>query len=381
MSVFTDRLEQAFRDTLSYTIGAPEHLDFRWSELLGNVLAKGVVVVVLVGVFSLLYWLLRTGLKWCEKRFNLAHEWIDAFKNALKFFWLLACLIAVLSQCGMTPETLQATARASIAGLVFYILWKVSSRFMGRALGRFNLDASIEQLLKNLLSVLIVVLGIAAVMAQFGFNILSIIAGLGIVGLAVGFAAQSTLSNFIAGITILLERPFRIGDWVRINDQEGKIIKIALRTTHIKTRDNISIIIPNATVASADLTNLTARDLIRFSVFCQIAYKESIAQAREVILTRLDGIEDILHTPAPLVNARELADSGVTLVIRYWLNPVQVERQPRISEMLLEEIKSALDAASIEIPFPHVQLMYNPADNQPTNQSASTATSKPTIID
>ena len=80
--------------------------------------------------------------------------------------------------------------------------------------------------------------------AVFGFDVVSIVAGLGIVGIAVGFAAQSTLSNFIAGITLLIERPFRIGDWVTINGQDGKVVKIALRTTWLRTRDNIFTMIP-----------------------------------------------------------------------------------------------------------------------------------------
>ncbi len=103
-------------------------------------------------------------------------------------------------------------------------------------------------------------------------------------GIAVGFAAQSTLSNFIAGITLLIERPFRIGDWVNINGQDGKVVKIALRTTWLRTRDNIfAMIPPNDSVASSDIINYSAEGITRLSFMVGIAYKESVAHAREVI--------------------------------------------------------------------------------------------------
>ncbi|MEC7119647.1 MAG: mechanosensitive ion channel family protein [Pseudomonadota bacterium] len=358
MSNFLEQLSQAFADSMFYTVGAPVQQQIDWTQIGALLLSKFVVTLILITVFSLIYVGLRRALQLIEQRVNLHADWFTACRQALRFFWLLAVVIAVLSQAGMQPASIQAFARAAIASLVFYVFWVITIRFLGKALRRFHLEQAIEQLLRNILSVMIVVLGFAAVLAQFGFNIVSIVAGLGIVGLAVGFAAQSTLANFIAGITILMERPFRIGDWVRINNNEGKIIRIALRTTHLKTRDNISVIIPNQTVASSVLVNLTARPLSRFDIECRIGYAESVTQAREVITARLADFEQILHTPEPMITTKALGDFGVILLVRFWLSPEMIERLPIICEQVIEEIKSALNEANIEIPYPHMRLLY-----------------------
>jgi len=190
-----------------------------------------------------------------------------------------------------------------------------------------------------------------------------VIAGLGIVGLAVGFAAQSTLANFIAGVTLLLERPFQIGDWVEINGQTGKVMEIALRTTRLRTRDNIYTVIPNSSVAEADIVNLSAGGPLRVRIPVGIAYKESVSAAREVILPLLVAKEHVLQDPdmTPAVTMSALGDSSVDLTVLYWLSPENIDIQPRISAQLLESIKEALDAAGIQIPFPHLQLFIDEA--------------------
>lgn len=360
MSQFIQQLHQAFTDSLLYTVGAsPIHVEqIDWAQISGILLSKLVVSLVLLSLVALLYFGLRRGLHLLERRLHVASEWLSPLHQALRFFALLSSVMVILSQLGIAATSVQAIARAAIAALIFYVFWVFTLRFLSRALRRLQLEQAIHQLLRNILSVMIVLLGFAAVLAQFGVNIVSIIAGLGIVGLAVGFAAQSTLANFIAGITILMERPFRIGDWVRINNNEGKIIRIALRTTHLKTRDNISVIIPNQTVASSVLINLTARPLSRFDIECRIGYAESVVQAREVISARLADFDRILHTPEPTITTKTLGDSGVILLVRFWLSPDLIAQLPMICEQVLEEIKYALNDANIDIPFPHMRLLY-----------------------
>ena len=199
------------------------------------------------------------------------------------------------------------------------------------------------------------------ILAQF--DVVSIVAGLGIVGIAVGFAAQSTLSNFIAGITLLIERPFRIGDWVTINGQDGKVVKIALRTTWLRTRDNIFTMIPNDSVASSDIINYSAEGATRLNIPVGIAYKESAKAAREVIMPVLRAHPEALQSAGmePRVLMESLGDSSVNLKAQVWITPDNLDVQPRIMAEILEQIKEALDAAGIEIPFPHLQLFIDDA--------------------
>ena len=207
-------------------------------------------------------------------------------------------------------------------------------------------------------------------MAQFGFDIVSLVAGLGIASIAVGFAAQSTLANFIAGITILLEQSFQVGDWVNINDNEGRVVVIALRTTHILTRDNITVIIPNSNVASSVVTNLTSKNFIRFDIRMRIAFEDDVDKAREVILQVLSDSEVVLKRPETSATVDEIGEYGVFFVIRFWVKPAAVARMPKIKEALTENIKRAFDEANISTPYPHMRLLMpknvdSPIDTKP----------------
>lgn len=210
---------------------------------------------------------------------------------------------------------------------------------------------------KNVLSVLLLVLGLASVMAQFGFDIVSLVAGLGIAGLAVGFAAQSTLANFIAGITILLEQSFQVGDWVHINENEGRVVVIALRTTHVLTRDNITVIIPNSKVASSEVTNITSKNFIRFDIHVRIAFEDDIPTARQEILQVLSDTDVVLSRPESSATVDEIGEYGVFFIVRFWVKPASVARMPVIKEGITENIKLAFDAAGISTPYPHMRLL------------------------
>ena len=226
-------------------------------------------------------------------------------------------------------------------------------------LKHYELNASIEQLLKNLLLVLILVLAFATVMAKFGFDIFSIVAGLGIAGLAVGWASQSTLANFIAGIVILVEQSFQVGDWIRLGDKEGRVVKISLRATQILDRDNIIIIIPNSAVASSEVVNLTSKKMIRFDVKTRIGLHADITAARSAIIKTLQKDEVVLKHPAPLATVDSIGESGINLIVRFWVAPLSVARIPVIKENINEKIKRALDEAGIEVPYPYMKLIMD----------------------
>ena len=278
-------------------------------------------------------------------------------RSVLRYIWIVASLIAIMSQISFEPETIKATAKASTWAGIYYVLWTSSGQIIHKVLQHYGLNASIEQLLKNILSVLLLVLGLASVMAQFGFDIVSLVAGLGIAGLAVGFAAQSTLANFIAGITILLEQSFQVGDWVNINDNEGRVVVIALRTTHVLTRDNITVIIPNSNVASSEVTNLTSKNFIRFDVRVRIAFEDDIDNARKEILQVLTDNDVVLNRPETSATVDEIGEYGVFFIVRFWVKPAAVARMPKIKEGLREDIKRAFDAANISTPYPHMRLL------------------------
>jgi len=333
------------------------------AELAARSLSQLLVASVLIAVFGAGYLCLRWLMHHLMRRFSLQDQTLKPLILGLRYIFFLLTALAIMAQLGVARELLVAAGRAAMIALMFYVAWAVVTRILITLLMRYHLDPSIEQLMRNVVSVMIVTFGVVTVLGQFGFDILSMVAGLGIVGLAVGFAAQSTLSNFIAGVTILIERPFRIGDWVRIHDQDGKVMKIALRTTWLRTRDNVFTMIPNDSVASSDIINYSAEGALRVRMTVGIAYKESIAAARAVILPILEAHPDVLKQPdmMPGVSTAGLGDSSVDLRVSFWIDPDRIDIQPRISAQLLESIKNGLDAAGIEIPFPHMQLFIDEA--------------------
>lgn len=364
MESFGADLIEQLRRNLGDAFQAVSGGNLDWGALLVEILGQLLVSLIYLGVFLCVYLILigaiRLGLGERRTKTPLYNQ----MRNGLRYLAGLGALVVILAQFGVSPEVLKAMARAGFMVLGFYVVWVVFRRLIKDGSSRYRMDPSIRQLVENLFAVIAATLAVVTVLAQFGFDVVSIIAGLGIVGIAVGFAAQSTLSNFIAGITLLIERPFRIGDWVTINGQEGKVVKIALRTTWLRTRDNIFTMIPNDSVASTDIINYSAEGATRLNIPVGIAYKESAKAAREVLMPVLLAHPEVLQGSGmePRVLLKSLGDSSVNLEIKVWITPDNLDVRPRIMADILEQVKEALDAAGIEIPFPHLQLFIDDAE-------------------
>lgn len=360
---FTGAVGEQLKQNLGDTLEAMAGGQVDWAELAVYVFSQVLVSAIYLGLFIGGYLLITGTLRIVVGKRRSQSALFSQVRTGLKYLFALGALLVILAQFGAGPGFLKAMARAGFMALGFFVGWLVLARLMKEAIGRYGMDPSIRQLIENLFAVLMVTFAVVAILAQFGFDVLSIVAGLGIVGIAVGFAAQSTLSNFIAGITLLIERPFRIGDWVSINGQDGKVVKIALRTTWLRTRDNIFTMIPNDSVASSDIVNYSAEGATRLNIPVGIAYKESARAAREVIMPVLLSHPEVLKGGAmePRVVMKSLGDSSVDLEVKIWITPDNLDVQPRIMADVLEQIKEALDAAGIEIPFPHLQLFIDDA--------------------
>ena len=354
-----EQLKKNLGDSLE-ALGAGE---VDWTDLGVGVISQLLILMVYLGLYAGIYLVIIAALKAVLGQKRSDSQTFAHVRTGLRYLVGLGFLLTVLAQFGATPELLKSVAKAGFIALGFYVGWLVLGRVIVESMQRAHLDPSIRQLVDNLFSVLLVAFGAVTVLAQFGFDVLSIVAGLGIVGIAVGFAAQSTLSNFIAGVTLLIERPFRIGDWVTINGQDGKVVKIALRTTWLRTRDNIFTMIPNDSVASSEIVNFSTEGAIRLNISVGIAYKERAEAARQIIMPILEQHPEVLQVAdmMPKVMLSNLGDSSIDLTVQAWIGPDNLDVQPSIKAELLEQIKDALDHAGIEIPFPHLQLFIDDA--------------------
>ena len=204
-----------------------------------------------------------------------------------------------------------------------------------------------------------IVYATAAVIALdvLGVNVMPFIAGAGVLGVAVGFAAKDTLSNLIAGILLIIDRPFEIGDRIEVwsapsgSASWGDVIDIGLRATRIKTTDNIVIIIPNNEIMTRDIVNYTTiYASIRVRVNIGIAYDADITKAKALIIQAANSVDWILPEPAPKVVVRSFGESSVDLQLRIWIKNAR-KRMDTIDH-ITDTVKTLFDENGIEIPFP-----------------------------
>lgn len=311
--------------------------------------------VLLIGVYGLLFWGLSRLALWLLGRYGPpdAHPVLRRTLGAL--LWLTFLLLAAVSISGLFPALgtyAPAMFRVYLLLAVLYVGWALLRHFLSRQARLWDLDASLSLLLRNLLWTLWMVVGVYLIFRQFGVDLLPILGGLGVVGLAVGFAAQDILANLISGVTLLLDRPFRIGDWIRVRDYEGEVHGLTLRTTRIYTRDNEYVSIPNKEIAEATVTNLTAGGRLRLNVPLPLAYRERVGAARALLLEVMAAHPKVLKDPAPLVLVREVNETYLELILRFWVTAEDVKAYPVVTMQLREAAKEALQDAGLEPPFP-----------------------------
>ena len=238
---------------------------------------------------------------------------------------------------------------AIIILIVGRIVAGICRRAVRKILTRTKTDESIISFAGSLVYALVIVFVIIAVLQKFGVETASLVAVLGAATFAIGFALQGSLSNFAAGVMILLFRPYSVGDFIDAAGVTGSVKEIKLFTTVLASPDNIKIIVPNSKIFGDTIKNITAFDTRRVSVEVGISYGSSISKAVDVIMNLVKADKRVLSDPAPMVAVTALADSSVNLVVRPW---VKKEDFWDVYFDFNRKIKEALDENGIEIPFP-----------------------------
>jgi small-conductance mechanosensitive channel len=247
-----------------------------------------------------------------------------------------------------------------IAFLLSLFVGGIAKRLIHTAGESTRLDLTLMDLFGRLTSAFMLVLGlfVAAVIIFPTFNPGDLIAGLGITTVAISFAFKDILQNFFAGILILWRRPFVIGDQIRTLDYEGTVEDINIRSTRLKTYDGERVVLPNGDVYTHAILVRTAYDRRRVRFMVGIGYPDSIEAARVTIHRVLKQTEGVLTAPEPLVLVAELAPSSVNFNIYFWVGAEQ-SNVLNVSDAVATGIKLALDAAGIDMPFPHQVVLFH----------------------
>jgi small conductance mechanosensitive channel len=244
-----------------------------------------------------------------------------------------------------------------MAMILFSLFW-FANKLIRRVLKTFLKKMKVEKEPTNLLlrgaSIGLYIFAFLTIADQLQVNIKSLLAGVGVVGIAISFAAKDTVANIISGIVIIIDRPFREGDWVSIGSLDATVTQIRLRTTVLTTFNNETVVVPNQQISQERIINYTITPKIRVKIPISIAYKESISAARMALLETTKGDTLILQDPLPRVIVTDLGGSSVNLQLRFWIE--NSDDQYTFIFEYTEKCKIALDKAGIEIPYPHLQL-------------------------
>jgi small conductance mechanosensitive channel len=241
------------------------------------------------------------------------------------------------------------------ACIVIYLigrkLIKYLNYLMGKLMSRKEFDPSVATFLKSLINIILTAALIIMIVNILGINNSSFVALLASVGVALGMAMSGTLQNFAGGVMILLFRPYRVGDYILAQGQEGTVKEIQIFNTVIITADNRTIFIPNGGLSSNTIVNFNNQKNRRVEWTIGIDYGTDYDRAKAIVQTILDGDKRILSDPAPFIALKALNDSSVDLVIRAW---VLINDYWDVYFNINEQIYKGFDAKGINIPFPQL---------------------------
>ncbi len=242
--------------------------------------------------------------------------------------------------------------RIVAAVAIFFFGWwaaKIIRSIIRKLMERAHVDPTIITFVKNLAYIALLAFVFIAALGKLGIQTASFIAVLGAAGLAVGLALQGSLANFAAGVLLIIFRPFRVDDVIDAAGVIGKVEKIEVFTTQLKTPDNKTIIIPNSKLTADNIVNISAKPTRRVDMTFGVGYEDDLDKVKQVIESVLTEDERILKDPAPTIGLVELADSSVNFAVRPWVNAADYWD---VYFDTHEKMKKRFDAEKIAIPYP-----------------------------
>ena len=332
----------------------------RWLPSLVVLLIAGVVYAVAHAILGRAQrnWVTRTATKLDDLAVRLLRQFLLLSSGA----WAIWRLLDIWGL-----PTLAQWVHAIWIGVLFFPL----SRFVGDLLTAIesevvsrtetSLDKTALPMINKAVRFVIITLGVVLALSELGINVTPLLAGAGVMGLALSLAAKDTLSNLIAGVLLIVDRPFQVGDrielWTAPNETGswGDVIEIGLRATKIRNPDNLVIVVPNNQIMQRDITNYTmSGQHIRLRIPFSVAYDSDIDRAKELLVDIANAVDGVKRDPAPIVIARGFGPSEVKLELRVWILEARTRR--RIADEMSERALRAFAEAGVEIPYPRREL-------------------------
>jgi small conductance mechanosensitive channel len=239
--------------------------------------------------------------------------------------------------------------------LALYVA-RLGFRLIENALKKRRVDPELALLLARVAQIGIVILGTILALSTVDFDVTAFVAGLGIVGFTVGFALKDVAENFVAGVLLLLQQPFDIGDAVEAGGFTGTVTTIEIRSTTVRTWDGLLVIIPNAQIYSNPITNYSKVPQRRISVDVGVGYESDLQRVDDVLLEVAHQLPGIKDDPAPFVVFKEFGDSSINATLYFWIDTGEAGYFGSL-DAIVKGIKTAFDREGINIPFP-IRTLY-----------------------
>lgn len=349
-------------------MNAAEWLEKSWLYLKGDGIAVALFFLSVLGGFVLgrlgkLFFNAARGRLRDERRLIFRTILKCAAATSVKFFALsgIAGGLFILARAGMVPDLSQTCGAVLFTIAVTYTAYRfvaVPDRWLQRRSGitRSKLDDMLIPAMRRSLRVTVMVLGIVQIATLLsGKSMSSLLAGLGIGGLAFALAAQDTLKNFFGSLVLLADRPFELGDRIVVDDYDGTIEEVGFRSTRIRTLDGHLVTIPNGIMVNENIRNVSARPNIRRIMRIGITYDTpipKIRRAKEIIEDLLTDHEGMDPELPPKVYLSEFRDSALEIFVVFWYSPPEYWNYMAFSEKLHLEILKRFNRAGIEFAFP-----------------------------
>lgn len=236
---------------------------------------------------------------------------------------------------------------AIVVLVIGFFVSRALARAFDRGIARLELDIPLRLLLVRIVRIAVMVLFLLMALQNLGVELLPLIAGLGVVGAGVALALQGVLGNLVAGLTIIITRPFRVGEYIDIHNEEGRVEAITLFSTKLSHPDRSIVVIPNRKIVGEILHNYGTLRQLNLTV--GVAYDTDMARALQAIDEVLKANPRVLRDPEPVVRVTALADFSVNVAVRPWTQVLEAGiAASELNRAILERFR----ATGIQIPFP-----------------------------
>ncbi|MFB6140493.1 MAG: mechanosensitive ion channel family protein [Halosimplex sp.] len=331
----------------------------------------GFTVALLAGI-GIVGWLLFPRLSERAQGSTLQWALSGALLRAVQFGLLAGAVLSLLYAWGFGPFVTETATRIEgdkqlvyagrvLGSILIFFAAYAGARFLSGGVANLGQRADWltdhqEEILLRTSQLLLFGFGGIVILGVWNVSLSGLLVGAGFLGIVVGFAARQTLGSLIAGFVLMFSRPFTIGDWVQIGDQEGIVTDITIFHTRLENFDGEFVIIPNDRVSDRPITNRSQKGMLRLRVDVGVDYATDPERAQRIAVEAISELPEVVDAPAPQVFPKEFGDSAVVLEMRFWIDHPTPPRKWKAVSAVVSSVKSAFEAEDVKIPFPQREL-------------------------